>query len=184
MNYFEVKERLENLTEFHRSYRDYLDFTNRSTNVPAQMIRKRMQPLTPLTVESLNRVGMGSMITRDAPAKGGGKVKINLIRAIFRDHIIQAFSLDEKEPLKVLEQGILKYKKRLWRERLQLVNPIFWLFHFGIFLARLPFLIGKASGMDIPEIDNTPIFKFYLILFQIVYFYLIAESIGFVDWLG
>jgi hypothetical protein len=82
MTYFEVKERLNSLIRFRKLYVEYVKFTNRESNPAAQMVRARMEPLTTLTVDSLKRVGLGSMLTRAAPARGGKTMKINLIRCL------------------------------------------------------------------------------------------------------
>jgi hypothetical protein len=92
MSYFEVKERLENLTEFRNLYADYASFTNKPNNVPAQMVRQKMEPLVPMTVDSLRRVGLGHMVTHDAPVRGGRKVRINR----FRHSEVQAAPLDSE----------------------------------------------------------------------------------------
>ena len=178
MNYFEVKERLDSLKEFRALYREYIEFTNRETNVPAQMTRKKMEPLTALTVDSLKKVGLGSMITRDAPVKGGRKVKINLIRAIFRDHLVRHFSLDDKAPLELLDEGIVKYQSLLWKQKVQLFNPLFWLYHFVGFIAWLPLLIAKKAGYDTTDAEKLAVVKLYVLVFQLAVFYLLLEWSG------
>ena len=183
LTYFEVKERLDNLTKFRNLYREYIDFTNRSTNVPAQIVRRRMEPLVPMAVDSLRRVGLGSMITRDAPVKGGRKIQINLVKAVFRDHIIRQFSLDDQTPLDILDKGVLRYKQHLWAQKIQLFNPLFWLFHFGLFLARLPVLIFEKAGYDTTKAERFTSARFYLVLFQLVFFYIIAKWVGLVGWI-
>ena len=178
MNYFEVNERLECLKEFRALYREYIDFTNRENNVPAQMTRRKMEPLTALTVDSLNRVGLGSLVTRDAPVKGGRKIKINLIKAIFRDHLIRHFSLDDKTPLELLDKGIVAYQARLWRQKVQLFNPLFWLYHFVGYLALLPLQILKKAGFDTSDAEKLAVVKAYIVVFQLAVFYLLLEWSG------
>jgi hypothetical protein len=178
MNYFEVKERLGNLEEFRRLFAEYAQFTNREKNVAAQMNRQKLEPLVTLAVDSLRRVGLGGMITRDAPVRGGRKVRINLIKAIFRDDLIRQFSLDDKTPLAILDKGILKYRSLLWREKIQLFNPFFWLFHFIGFLALLPFHVLKKAGYDTGNARKLGIVKLYVLVFQLVVFYLILQLSG------
>ena len=182
MNYFEIKERLDNLTEFRALYTEYIEFTNRATNVPAQMVRRRMEPLAPLAVDSLKKVGLGYLVTRDAPSRGGVKVQVNLIKAIFRDHVIQRFSLDEKEPLAILERGLQEYRQRLWAQKIQLFNPLFWLFQIGLFLARLPLYICQSAGFDTSRAERAPITKVYLVVVQILFFFLLAHAVGLTNW--
>ena len=183
MDYFEVKERLDCMQKFRNRYADYIEFTNRPNNVPAQMVRQKMEPLEPMVVESLKKVGLGHLITRDAPSDGGKKIRVNLIKAIFRDEIIKRFSVQDKEPLEILDQGLLAFRNLLWRQRLQLYNPIFWLYHFGLFLARLPIMIFRSAGFDTSKAEKMAPMKFYLASFQIIYFYLIADAIGLIEWL-
>jgi hypothetical protein len=177
------QERLEKLEEFRSLYSDYAKFTNRPENVPAQMVRQKMEPLVPMTVDSLRRVGLGQMVTRDAPVRGGKKVRINLIRAIFRDHIVRQFSLDDDAPMKLLDAGILKYRQRLWRQKLQLVNPLFWLFHLILFLARLPLLAFRAAGFESDEYEKAPIVRLYLVVFQMICWALLAHWLGLWRWI-
>lgn len=183
MTYFEVKKRLEYLRQFRNLYAQYIEFTNRPNNLPAQMVLQKMEPLLPMTVESVKKVGLGRLITRDAPVRGGRKVRINLIKAIFRDTVIQRFSVKDEEPLEILDKAILAYRSRLWREKVQLFNPIFWLFQFGLFIARLPIMIFKYAGYDTTKAEELASVKFYLASFQILYFYLIADALGLIEWL-
>ncbi len=183
MDYFEVKDRLEVLQQFRNQYAEYIKFTNRTNNLPAQMVLQKMEPMTPMVVESLKKVDMGRLITREAPSSGGRRIRINLIKAIFRDHVIRSFSVKDREPMEILDQGLLAYRNLLWRQRLQLFNPLFWLHHFGLYIARLPITIFGSAGYDTSKAEETASMKFYLASFQILYFYLIADAIGFVDWL-
>lgn len=183
MDYFETKERLDNLAEFRRLYIEYISFTNRPHNPAGEMVRSKMQPLLSLTVESLRRVGLGGMITHDAPVHGGKKVRINLIKAIFRDHVIKRFNLDDTAPLEVLDRGIVKYRKLLWQQKVQLYNPIFWFYQFGVFLAKLPFHIFRAAGYDTDPAEKLAAVKVYLVVFQLAYFYALLKTVGFFDWL-
>jgi len=183
MDYFEIKERLDNLTEFRRLYVQYIGFTNRPHNPAGEMVRARMEPLLSLTVESLRKVGLGGMVTRDAPVHGGKKVQINLIKAIFRDQVIKRFNLDDVAPLEILDRGVVKYKKRLWQQRIQLFNPVFWLYQFGVFLARLPLYIFRAAGYDTDPAERLGLVKVYLVVFQLAYFYALLKAFGVFDWL-
>ena len=178
MNYFEVKERLDNLEEFRRLFQEYSQFTNREKNVAARMTRQKLEPLVVLTVDSLKRVDLGGMITRDAPVRGGRKVRINLIKAIFRDDLIRQFSLDDKTPLELLDEGILKYRSLLWRQKVQLFNPLFWLFHFIGFLALAPFHILKQAGFDTEDTLKLGVVKFFVLIIQLAAFYLMLELSG------
>ncbi len=181
MGYFEVKDRLENIKEFRALYNEYLDFTNRETNLPAQIVRCKMEPLMAQTVDSLQRVKLGKLITRDAPNRGGKKVKINVIRAIFRDRIIRHFSLDEKEPLQVLDKGVNIYQELLWKQRLQLFNPLFWIFHFAGFMAELPFFILEKAGYDTKPSEESKLVHLYKLIVQVLVFYILFDITGLID---
>ncbi|MBN1212319.1 MAG: hypothetical protein JXA92_07050 [candidate division Zixibacteria bacterium] len=178
MNYFEVKERLDNLEEFRQLYGEYSQFTNREKNVAAQMTRQKLEPLVALAVDSLRRVGLGGMITHDAPVRGGRRVRINLIKAIFRDDLIRQFSLDDNTPLELLDKGVIKYRSLLWREKVQLFNPLFWFFHFIGFLALLPFHILKKAGYDTENVQKLGVVRLFVLLFQLAVFYLLLELSG------
>jgi len=183
MIYFEVKSRLQSLTRFRKMYREYISFTNRENNVPAQMIRQKMEPLAMMAVDSLNRINLGQLVTRDAPAEGGRTVKINLVKAIFRDHVIRRFNLDDKAPLEILDRGIIEYKRRLWMETVNLFNPVFWLFHFSWFLASLPILFCRKAGYDTSKAERLTSVRMYQILFQFTFFYVLVKWSGLLDWL-
>ena len=101
MTYFEVRDRLKCLQRFRNLYAEYIDFTNRPNNVPAQMVLQKMEPMETMVVESVKKVGLGHLITREAPVHGGKRVRVNLIKAIFRDTVIRRFSVKDKEPLEM-----------------------------------------------------------------------------------
>ena len=183
MNYFEVKDRLESLVRFRGLYVEYIGFTNRADNIPAQMIRQKMEPLAPITVDSLRQVGLGGMVTRDAPVHGGRKVRINLIKAIFRDAIVRRFSLTDKEPLELLDSGIIAYQKRFWVQKLQLFNPLFWIYQMVLWLAKLPVTVCRASGYDTSRVEQSATLKLYLLFFQIGFYLVMARAVGLFDWL-
>jgi len=182
MNYFEIRERLANLLEFRRLYKEYLDFTNRERNPAARMVRDRMEPLCELAVDSLNRVDLGSMITRDAPSRGGRTMRINLIRAIFREHLIRRFLLDDTAPLKILDRGIVRYRRRLWSQTVQLFNPLFWLWQFTDFLAKLPLLIAQRAGYDSRAAEDKTSVRLWTIAVQVLVFAMIFKALGVIDW--
>jgi hypothetical protein len=183
MNYFEVKDRLESLVRFRALYFEYIGFTNREENPAAQIIRQKMEPLAPITVESLRQVGLGGMVTRDAPAHGGRKIRINLIKAIFRDNIIRRFSLTDREPLDLLDKGILAYRRRLWVEKLQLFNPLFWVYQIVLWTARLPITVCRAAGYDTSKAERAAAVKLYVLLFQVGFYFMLAKSVGLFSWL-
>jgi hypothetical protein len=183
MNYFEVKDRLENLVRFRSLYVEYIGFTNREENPAAQILREKMQPLVPITVDSIRQVGLGGLVTRDAPVRGGRKVRVNLIKAIFRDAVIRRFSLTDREPLELLDKGILAYQKQLWVQKLQLFNPLFWVYQIVLWLARLPLTICRASGFDTSKAEQAAFVKLYLFLFQVGFYVWVAKAVGLFSWL-
>ncbi len=183
MTYFEVKGRLEDLKRFRGLYREYIDFTNRETNLPAQMVRRKMEPMVSGTVDSLRQVRLGRLVTRHAPAKGGGKVKINIIRAIFREPVRSYFMLDDHTPLEILDRGINVYRRLLWRQKVQLFNPLFWLLQFAGFLADLPFFIFRRAGYDTMEIEKSKAVRAYRAAIQILALILLAKWSGLIDWI-
>lgn len=184
MTYFEAKERLKNLEKFRDFYREYIEFTNRENNIPAQIVRKKMMPLADLTVDSLRRIKIGSIITREAPVQGGGKIKINLIRAIFRDHIIRRFKLDDETPLKLLDRGVARYQVYVWKEKIQLFNPLFWLYHGTEYLTRLPIILCHKLGIETYNAENTISYKLGATLFQLMVLFIFLKAIGLFSWLN
>lgn len=111
-------------------------------------------------------------------------MRINVIKAIFRDSVIKQFSLDERLPLEILEKGIVQYRKLLWEQRLQLYNPVFWLFRFFGFVARLPFLFCRQAGYNTEKAEQLTLVKLWIIGFQAFCFYLVAESLGLIDFVA
>ena len=182
MTYFEVKERLDVLLKFRLLYTEYVEFTNRFANPAAKIVRDKMEPLAAITVDSLKRVKLGSMLTRSAPARGGRKIKINLIRAIFRDKVIQDYNLDDRAPMKILDTGIVKYRTRLWQQKIQLFNPVFWLLQVTAYCALLPVNMLRKAGYDVMENDQAPLVRVLVLLFQVVCFYVLLKSTGLIDW--
>ena len=181
MTYFEVRERLHGLEEFRRMFREYADFTNRESNLPAQMLKAKMEPMLLQTVDSLNQVDLGSLVTKDAPARGGRRIKINVVRAVFRPHLIRHFQIRDREVIELLDKGILRYQTRLWQQRLQLFNPLFWLWQIIAFLADLPFWIAKKAGFDISRVDTLSSVRLYRIVAQVAVFGLLIKWSGLFD---
>jgi hypothetical protein len=181
MEYFEIRDRLRNLRRFRAMYKEYLAFTNRERNPAAQLVLEKMEPMVRLTVDSLRRVKLGSMITRDAPARGGRRVKINVIKAIFREKVKSYYSLDEEAPLRALDKGILLYQRRLWLHTVQLFNPLFWLYHFSGFLARLPILIVRRAGYDTDRAEKMLSIRMWIVVVQALCFYALFQWTGLVS---
>lgn len=183
MNYFEVRQRLEVLKKFRKLYKDYISFTNRSENPAAQLLLGKMRPLVPMTIDSLKQVGIGTIITHDAPARGRKKYKINMIKAIFRESLIQHFHLEETAPLEAIEAALVKYQVLISRARLQLFNPVFWLVLFLGYAADSPFILLAQCGFDIDEVRKGPVGRFLKLLIMLILVCLIAEATGFRAWL-
>ncbi len=183
MTYFEVKKRLKNLTRFRNLYQEYLNFPSRRDYVPANIVRNKMVTLLPLTVDSLRKIRMGILVTRIEPSRGGKKVKINLIKAIFREHLIIRFSLDEQAPLKILNRAVTKYQRLLWAQAIQLFNPLFWLYHFFDFIVRLPFKLLVDVGLKIDNLEESTLARLYIAASQIILFYYVFKVVGFIDWI-
>jgi len=183
MTYFEARGRRDHLIEFRRLYREYSGFTNKDNNVPAQMALQKLEPMTALTVDSLKRVGLGTTVLRDAPAKGGRKVQVNIIKAIFRPHLIQHFSLEDSEVLRLLDRGIVKYRIRVWQQAINLLNPLFWLFQLIGFIADLPFHIFRRAGFDTERVESKPSARAYRLLVQVLVLAVLLKVTGVIDWI-
>ena len=184
MNYFEVKERLDDLEKFRKLYIEYISFTNRSSNPAAMIVLEKLKALKLETVDSLRRVHLGAVVTRDAPVRGRRKMRINVIKAIFRTDVIKRFGLDEREPVEFLNRGILKYRMLLWRQKLQLFNPLFWLYHMVAFLAELPLWSISRAGYEVGDARRSPLMRIYLTVFQICSYVLLAHWAGLFDWVA
>lgn len=178
MEYFEVRDRLRHLKRFRAIYKEYLAFTNRDRNPAAQLVLDKLEPMGRMVVDSLRRVNLGSVITRDAPSRGGRRIKINIVKAIFRENVKSYYSLNEKAPLDALDRGILIYQKRLWRQAIQLFNPVFWLYHFSGFLARLPILFLRRAGYDTDQAESRLSFKIWVLVVQVACFYAVFQGTG------
>lgn len=181
MNYFEIRNRLANLEELRSLYREYISFTNRETNVPAQAIRTKMEPMAVLAIDSLRRVGLGSMVTRDAESRGGRKVRINLVKAIFRDHVVRRYDVRDNEVLTLLDRGIASYKSRLWKQQINLLNPLYWLYQIGTLLADLPFMIFRSAGYDTEKAEQLISARLFRLVVQLVFFAVIIKWSGLFD---
>lgn len=179
MTYFEVKRRLEAIQQFRELFVDYSNFTNRSEdNVPAQMVKRKMEPLKTLVVDSLSKIGLGRVVVRDTPAKGGRKIQINVIRAIFRERILQRYDIPDNTPLRMLDAGIAKYKQMMWVQQVQLFNPLFWVFHVILFLSRIPIYIFKHAGYDTNKIETNGAVKLLVVGLQLVCYYALIKWSG------
>jgi len=155
MNYFEITKRLAALSKFLALYNQYTSFTNRVENPAAQELLKEMKPLVPLTIESLRLVRVGTIVTHDAPARGGKSFRINVIKAIFRHSLIQHFRLDDEGPRQALEMAIVKYDTRRSRAFVQLFNPLFWLIELVAFGADIPYALLEKIGFELDDFRKT-----------------------------
>ncbi len=182
LTYFEIQDRIENLQQFRSLYRDYLKYPDRLTNDNAIRVREQMHGLAPLTVDSLKRVGLGRIATRTAKTRGDRPVQINVIKALFRDNIIQDFQIDDETPIKLIDRAILAWQQKMWRQKLQLFNPLFWLYHFFGFLAELPISLLRRARYDTSRFDEHPAVKAYVLLVQLLLFWVFFEAVGLVDW--
>ncbi len=183
MNFFEIRSRLEALECFRHTYAEYLTFTDRESNPAAQIVRARLEPSTVLVVDSLRRARLGGLITKDAPSRGGRTVRVNLIRAIFRDEVMQRYGLDERAPLQVLDRAILAYRRRLWRESLQLANPLFWFATATTWIASTPLTFLERAGFDVDSLRSAPVWRGYLLVAQITLFTLVVWRTGLASWI-
>ena len=178
MNYFEVTKRLATLRSFKKLYADYISFTNRFENPAAQILLRQMRPLVPMTIDSLRRVHIGTIIMQDAPARGGKKYKINMIKAIFRESLIKHFHLDDESPLQAVEAAVIKYETLQSRSLVQLFNPLFWIMEFVGYVAEIPFIILDKSGISTAEFKKTAAARLFKIVVILALLILIAEILG------
>lgn len=182
MNYFETKKRLATLKQFKKLYEEYISFTNRFDNPAAEIVLNKMRPLAPMTIDSLKKVRIGTIVTTDAPARGGKKYKINMIKAIFRESLIRHFNLDEKEPLCAIEAAVVKYETLKSRAFVQLFNPFFWVIEFVAYVAEIPFIILERAGIEILEFRKTSAAKLFKICIMVSLLFVLAETTGVLDW--
>lgn len=183
MTYFEARGRRDHLLDFRRLYHDYSEFTNKENNAAAQMLLQKLEPMAPLTVDSLRRVGLGSMITHDAPARGGKKVRINIIKAIFRPHLVRHYSLEDADVLKLLDRGIVKYRIRVWQQAINLFNPLFWLLQLIGFIADLPLHIFNRAGFDTEKAERQVSVRACRVIVQLLLVALLLKLTGVLDWI-
>jgi hypothetical protein len=183
MTYFEIRGRLEHLLEFRRLYHEYAEFTNKENNLPAQLLLSRLEPMVSLTVNSLRQVGLGTVVTRDAPSKGGRRIRVNIIKAIFRPLVVRHFSIEDSEILSLLDRGLVKYRIRLWQQRLQLLNPLFWLYQIIAFAADLPLWIFRAAGYTTEHIEKAAPTRVYKVAVQILLFAALLHWSGVFTWI-
>lgn len=183
MTFFEVQGRLSHLLEFRRLYYEYSEFTNKETNRPAQLNLARLKPMVALTVDSLRQVGLGTVVTRDAPSKGNRKIQVNIIKAILRPHVVRHFSIEDSEILALLDRGIVKYRIRLWQQRLQLLNPVFWAYQIIAFVADLPLWIFNRAGYATERIESAGPTRLYRLTVQILLFGALLHWAGVINWI-
>lgn len=183
LTYFEIKDRIENLEQFRSLYRDYLKYPDRLTNDQAIRVREQMRGLSPLTVDSMRRVGLGRIASRTARTRGDRPVQINVIKALFRDNVIQDFQIDDETPIKQIDRAILNWRQKMWQQKLQLFNPLFWLYHFFGFVADLPLALLRRSGYDTAAWEEHGLTKLYRLLVQVTLFWLLFDALGVIDWI-
>ncbi len=183
MNYFEVRERIAVLKKFRRLYKEYLTFTNRSENPAAQLFVAKMRPLVPMTIDSLRRVGVGTIVTHGAKAAGSKKYRINLIKVIFRDSLSRHFNIPDDAPMEAIEAALVKYRLKSHQTLLQLFNPFFWLIHFFSYIAEMPFEVLRRCGYEVADLKASDGGKLIKLLIFLALFGLVAEASGLRRWI-
>lgn len=182
MNYFETKSRLEQLNEFRELYREFLNFSERYYYPPAVITMEKMRSLVSQVIQSLISIGYGERMIRKEKKFDGKKIRINIFKAIFRERLQRRYALDEEIPLKVLDSAIAKYQGILWRQKIQLFNPVFWIFHIADYFLRLPFMIIRNSGINY-KFEKSAIFQIYLASGHLALFAYLLKISGLLTWL-
>lgn len=169
MNYFETKKRLENLLEFRALYREFLEFPARYDYVPARIVLDKMRPRVSMVINSLIRIGQGNRMIKVEKSFGGKKVRVNMFKAIFHRKLQRRYSLDKRIPLKILDSAIASYQTRLWGQKIQLFNPVFWLFQISDYFLKIPLNLLDHFGYA-DRAEETVSGRVYLALGQLAIF--------------
>ena len=179
MTYFEVKERLAALIEFRTRFAEYSNFTNRTEdNIPAKMIRNKLEPLAPVVVDSLAKVGLGRVVVKDSPARGGRKIQVNVIKAIFRERLMKRYDIPDHTAMRMLDAGISKYNQMLWVQKIQLFNPLFWLYQIVLFIAKTPLMVFEGAGFNTVRVNRSAAAKALVVVLQLVCYYFLIQWSG------
>ncbi len=182
MNYFEIKNRLDTLRKFRGLYIQILKTSSRHENKEAGKILTELRPLTPLTMNSLIKIGQGYKMIKIEKDFSGKRIRINIFRAIFRQKLQRRYGLDEKAPLKVLDSAIAEYQGNLWRQKIQLFNPLFWIITFVDFALGIPLnLLGRIFPRA--DFETSLPARLYLAAGQLIVFLYLADFAGLFGWL-
>jgi len=183
MTYFEIKNRLMQLRAFRGLYADFLNFPDRYHYTPAVITMDKMRVLVSQVIQSLINIGYGEKMIRVEKKFDGKKVRINIFKAIFRERLQRRYSLDDEIPLKILDSAIARYEGRLWRERILLFNPVYWVFLAFDYFLKLPFYIIQNSGVEY-RFDKTLSYKIYLAVGHFILFIYLLKISGLYNWLS
>jgi hypothetical protein len=178
MNYFEARERLDALVRYRRQYVDFIAFTNRDRNVAALTVKSRLLEEQPFVLESLGKVNCGYLKTTDIPSEGGKALKINVVKAVFRDDLVHKYDLRDDTPLDELDRAISLYRNIRWREQLHLWNPLFWIHYFTSYVARLPFRVLESAGYDVAGVEQSAFTRGYVVVMQLICAFVILRHTG------
>jgi hypothetical protein len=185
MNFFEISQRLREMERFRVLYKEFLSFTNRYSNPAARIVLSQLRPLAPVMIESLKQAGIGTIVARDAPSRGGKKYRINIIKAIFRQSLVEQFHIDDSETLAATEAAIAKYRVMRSRAMLQLFNPFFWLLVMLDFLAAAPFAVLRQCGFsEATDFEKSGAGKFIKLVLTLAMIAVLLAITGLGGWIA
>ncbi len=87
-----------------------------------------------------------------APGVGGVIIPVNLFYAILKD--TSHGGVDQDWIRDTINETIGRTQQRLRLERVNMFNPLYWLYQVLVFLVRIPFHIVSVSGFDVSKVED------------------------------
>ncbi len=97
-----------------------------------------------------------------APAVGGPVIPVELFHAILHD--TSHGGLPRHVLIDAIDQLVGATEDKLKEERLNLINPVYWIKETIIAIIRIPFLLIEASGFDVSKVEENLFAKLFKIL--------------------
>jgi hypothetical protein len=76
----------------------------------------------------------------------------------------------------------VRYRTRLWQQKIQLFNPFFWLYQVTAFLAVLPLHVFRRAGYDTGRAEESSLVRLLVVSFQLACLFVVFNWLGLIKW--
>jgi hypothetical protein len=158
VNYlFELKSavRQEFEPSVHISGVEYLQAVTDSatTGEDGKKIRKAIAQSLMRASEIASKYGVSHIaVSYPAPAVGGPVINQDILYATIQD--TSHCGIDEQTITDTIDQTIGAVSRQLSKDKINIFNPLYWLYSVLVFVIRIPFILVSISGFNVSVVEN------------------------------